>query len=705
MLNKKVFAGMLVAVVALVASVDAQSYTFTRSLSQGARGADVMNLQKALNMCADTQVAASGIGSAGMETSFFGPATKAAVIKWQAKVGVNPIGIFGPASRAAFAAKGNVCGGTTSTLPAGCVPGAMFSSTTGLSCSTTTPSLPAGCTSTAGFSSTTGAKCDGSTGGTPSTGFNVSMNGSRGSIDSVTLGSRADVEALEGEQNVEIYAVDIKTRNDGPLMVQAADIWFSQTSATTTVSDRPWDYFSKVSLMAGGQVLATVDASSASVWGDDVNTEITAANSDREYRLRFNGLNVVLPSNTTSKLSVAVSMVNNLDSADEAAVWYVEHGVVRIMDESGLVQNADPRPTATALEQSFVVAAADEAVLEIRDAANKVDATLVAVSETADTNGVNIYNFNLRERGGVAATVTELSATFTTDSTVGAQNGDNEGSVIKRAYLYDGSTKLGEETVTAGGAVIFDNMNISLAKDATKTLSVVVDLFDTNDGARYEEGTTVTVAVLGTGYEATDANGNDESEITLSSTTSANVHELRSEGIKVALVGSPTATVTAVDAANNDLVQFNWVADITAFGSEDVFINSDPADVVASSDAADVDTLYAVQVASGAALTALSGTISSSETPVAGGAGTWNSVATYNGENFIRVAAGSTVRVTISVSGANQTDSKQVRALLNGIEWTKDTVTSGAANTPAATINSYTFNLGVKAATPYVVVN
>ncbi len=82
----------------------------SRSLSQGMTGADVKDLQVFLNSNAATQVAASGAGSPGGETTFFGGLTKAAAIKFQAANGVSPIGIVGPATRAAIA---KVCGGST----------------------------------------------------------------------------------------------------------------------------------------------------------------------------------------------------------------------------------------------------------------------------------------------------------------------------------------------------------------------------------------------------------------------------------------------------------------------------------------------------------------------------------------------------------------------------------------------------------------
>src|SRR3989344_3435021 len=87
----------------------------SRSLQQGSSGADVKALQVFLNGNAQTQVSVSGAGSPGSETTFFGPATAAAVKKFQTLNNVSSIGIVGPQTRAAIAA---VCGtGTPPVTP------------------------------------------------------------------------------------------------------------------------------------------------------------------------------------------------------------------------------------------------------------------------------------------------------------------------------------------------------------------------------------------------------------------------------------------------------------------------------------------------------------------------------------------------------------------------------------------------------------
>ncbi|MCK9577967.1 peptidoglycan-binding protein [bacterium] len=120
-------------------------FTFTQNLRIGARGEEVKYVQVFLNSDPDTKVAATGAGSAGNETTYFGPATTAAVKKFQAKYGISPVlGNWYSLTRA----KANSLLATTPTTPTtptdtGCLPGAAFSSTTGLPCTgTTTPTNP-----------------------------------------------------------------------------------------------------------------------------------------------------------------------------------------------------------------------------------------------------------------------------------------------------------------------------------------------------------------------------------------------------------------------------------------------------------------------------------------------------------------------------------------------------------------------------------
>ena len=77
---------------------------FTRELSEGLSGADVLMLQKILNADADTRIALQGAGSPGHETNYFGGLTTRAVQKFQIKFhiaapGNQGYGVVGPRTR------------------------------------------------------------------------------------------------------------------------------------------------------------------------------------------------------------------------------------------------------------------------------------------------------------------------------------------------------------------------------------------------------------------------------------------------------------------------------------------------------------------------------------------------------------------------------------------------------------------------------
>ena len=201
-----IVAGAVSASAALNLPTQSCSYMFNTNMKLGSRGADVMNLQKVLNMYPQTTIAESGAGSPGMETSTFGPATKRAVNSFQA-LHLMELGITAPT--------GNVFAGTRGLLNQVCNGGTPVSTT-----------LPVGCSSTSGFSPVTGASCASGVVTTPGT--TVS-----GPVSATLSGSQPTGAVVAGQAAARM--ADITLTGNGT--VSAIELQRTGVSSDTTLAN------------------------------------------------------------------------------------------------------------------------------------------------------------------------------------------------------------------------------------------------------------------------------------------------------------------------------------------------------------------------------------------------------------------------------------------------------------------------------------
>ncbi len=519
----------------LVKTASAAQFVYQGGLLKvGSHGTQVMDLQECL--------ARLGNNPESNIDGSFGPITRGAVMAFQAENGVVVDGIIGPVTGPLYT---NACAAGSTAYPAGCTSTEGYSTTTGESCSdgAVTGDLPAGCTAvdTPMYSPENGQRCVLGENGS-STGF----EGTEGSVKSYSLGAADETEALEGQRDVEVYAADVELDNDGDLGLQRLDVWFSNSDSGSDL--KPWKYFKSVSLLVDGDEVATLSADSSSDWSDYSNGNINAGGTSKEYRMRFNGIDKVFKSDKTTTISIAVTMQNTIDSANDSARWYINmdnDSGFRWVDGTGFVFS-EGAAVADDLEDSFTVGGEETATIDLSVSTNNPDPAVILVGTSSDTNDKTAAIYNVEETQDIDVTIDTINVGVTvTDPSGGADlTGKGAGTIIKKAYLVVNGDVIGSETVPNSETftnntgddvtetITFDNLNWDLSGDTNKDVKVVFDFDDTNDGARYDEGTTVQVDNFAI-TELEDANGNDEGDISDISTNpgAGNVDTLRTEGI------------------------------------------------------------------------------------------------------------------------------------------------------------------------------
>lgn len=556
LLKSKFFLGALVAVVAVFgfSTVSNAAYMHSTTLKMGMTSSQVMSLQQTLNMTS-CKVAASGTGSMGMESSYFGGLTKAAVMCFQTANALTADGIVGSYTGGKLQ---NVTGGVTTGTP-GCPTGALFNSMTGASCTNTT-TLPSGCTSSAGFSTTTGVACNSN----PSTpGSNGPLMGTAGEISDVNkLSQYNDEEVGAGQNDVKVLGFDVKASKEGDIALKSTKVSFAIANASG--SRKLDDYVDSVSVWMGSTKVGSADAV-------DFNKDNTG-----EYSKTISLTDVVVKSDETEKFYVTVDALSNLDSGDiDSEVATIGLDNIRFEDGSGVVTTDT---TAGDLAISGVgvkfVSFSTASNTELKISTNSTPvASIVKASTTANTDGVELLKGKMKLDGTSDVWLDEVPFTFVTVG--GTSIDDVAGSVTLTIDGNDYTESLGTNcTPTCASnttaVVVFDNLDLTLNAGDTVNFTVTADINDINGGA-FDQGDSLKASLLTTNRDDIVAENEDGDQLAdsteMSGSALGEAQSFRSTGVILELV-STDATVAKGLTTAPDIGTYTMTVDVTAFGGD-----------------------------------------------------------------------------------------------------------------------------------------
>ncbi len=643
---------MFVAAFALTAN--ASTATFTTNMMVGSTGENVRGLQMFLNACPDTalDVTTGSNGSKGFESTYFGMATKAAVMKYQTKAGVPSTGYFGNMSRNSASTIGNVCGtvSTGGTLPTGCTSTTGFSTTTGQSCATATSTV-AGCTAGALFSSTTGASC---TAGT------TVVTGGAGDIQLVeVLSSISNEKVGEGDVDHKVFAYTVEADNGSDLAINSVKLNLEMT--TGSGSDKLNRYATKVSVWMGSTKVGSADVSAFS-------------ESSGVYSKSISLSNAVIKADKKETFYVSVDAAANIDSTDLASnTWTTTLESTRFSDGTGAILT-DSTGLISKTFQFASLATASDVEMKVNLATSNMTAKTVKVSTTSDTNQVELLRFTLKAQGSNML-LDQVPVTFTTSHTLNEVTSNVTLKIAGNTY---------NETITnvaSSATKNFDDLNLSVEKDATVEGVIYADISDID--VNFTEGTTLKAEITSALVAATTTNYfdiedmNGDQLVTGDRTGSAmgETMTFRSTGVNT-VMGTPTYASTEDQNGNITSRTYTIPVAVTAFGNT-LYIGQSAqlatAATASNAFALVVETAALPNTESVSATTSI--TLSTSDATVE--------------SNGFRLDDGVTKNFTVNVTMTAATDNTSIRFRLDTIRTFTEAALNTATNSDLLPVTNY----------------
>jgi hypothetical protein len=288
----------------------------------------------------------------------------------------------------------------------------------------------------------------------------------------------------------------------------------------------------KIYITDNGNVLGSMDLNSSTVVKEGSN-----------YFITVSGLNFIVPKNTTKVLTVAIDVRSSIDSTDldaaDRTITIPAEGV-RGTDGAGVNQYGPSSSFSRSFNPEGEVA--DDATLKVSLNTNTPAAADVIASSGSDEDeldGLTLMTFDVKAEKD-AVMITDLVATIT-------RGGTTSTATSSTAYLYDGSTLIGSASVVGTSltamTATFTDIDYTVSKDSTKTLTLKVDIDDAGTAA-----TTFSAAIT-SGANVTAENSSGDSVAETGSATGETM-SIRNVGPQITLV-SKTIEKSATASQNN----------------------------------------------------------------------------------------------------------------------------------------------------------
>ncbi|MEN9621680.1 MAG: trimeric autotransporter adhesin [Candidatus Parcubacteria bacterium] len=397
----------------------------------------------------------------------------------------------------------------------------------------------------------------------------AALNGSGSSVVTApvvtTPGTTSVVNSgVEGTLTVDRFSISNTTAYEGDSMVPVLAIKLQAKLSDLTVQRVKLDLGTSTSIYTKVyKTLYVVDDAGKVVAQADLNSN-TVVKNDTQYEITFGGFSYVIAKDSSKVLTIKADVYSSVKPADQGSRTIRLAGTdkgVRAVDGAGIDQYAG----GTTVTQSVTISTtlADSATMNLSTNSSNYKTTEVIASAGSSEDELDklaVLAFDLKANKA-DLDVTDLEVRFTSSGST---------ATTTTAYLYDGSTLISTESINAGVASFNDtNRLFSVAKDATKTLTVKVDV----RGATASQ-TTIAANVLASGVSA--ENASSESKTVSGSATGENmvirnvgpVFSLVSKGISVSGTNNSGTTLSTSTITATFSLQIQALGGDISFGSQ-----------------------------------------------------------------------------------------------------------------------------------------